>query len=107
MLMRIVRFWRSTKLVETCFSFTGVELLTLSACETALGDDTFAADGDEVAGVGASAQRKGAMAVIATLWPVADESTAVFMNTLYRAHQADHLDKAESWRQAQLALLHG
>jgi CHAT domain-containing protein len=28
------------------------------------------------------------------------------MNSLYKAHQVDHLDKAESLRQAQLALLH-
>jgi CHAT domain-containing protein len=97
----------SLKQIETKLNFTGVELLTLSACETAIGDDTLAADGDEVAGLGATAQRKGAMAVIATLWPVADESTATFMNALYRAHQVDHLDKAESLRQAQLALLRG
>jgi CHAT domain-containing protein/tetratricopeptide (TPR) repeat protein len=97
----------SLKQIETKLNFTGVELLTLSACETAVGDDTLAADGDEVAGLGATAQRKGAMAVIATLWPVADESTATFMNALYRAHQVDHLDKAESLRQAQLALLRG
>jgi CHAT domain-containing protein/tetratricopeptide (TPR) repeat protein len=97
----------SLKQIETKLNFTGVELLTLSACETAVGDETFTADGDEVAGLGATAQRKGAMAVIATLWPVADESTATFMNALYRAHQVDHLDKAEALRHAQLALLHG
>jgi CHAT domain-containing protein len=97
----------SLKQIETKLNFTGVELLTLSACETAVGDDTLTADGDEVAGLGATAQRKGAMAVIATLWPVADESTATLMNALYRAHQVDHLDKAEALRHAQLALLHG
>jgi CHAT domain-containing protein len=64
------------------------------------------ADGSEVEGLGSIAQEKGAMAVIATLWPVADESTALFMNTLYKAHQVGHQDKAESLRQAQLALLH-
>jgi CHAT domain-containing protein len=96
----------SLKQIETKLNFTGVELLTLSACETAVGDDTLASDGGEVEGLGAVAQRKGAMAVIATLWPVADESTATLMNTLYKGH-IDHLDKAESLRQAQLALLHG
>jgi CHAT domain-containing protein len=45
------------------------------------------------------------MAVIATLWPVADESTALFMKALYQAHQVDNLDKADSLRQAQLSLL--
>lgn len=97
----------SLKQIETKLNFTGVELLTLSACETAVGDDSLTADGDEVAGLGATAQRKGAMAVIATLWPVADESTASLMNVLYRAHKVDHLDKAESLREAQLSLLYG
>jgi len=87
-------------------NFTNVELLTLSACQTAVGDDKSGADGSEVEGLGKIAQEKGAMAVIATLWPVADESTALFMNALYKAHQVDHKDKAESLRQAQLTLLH-
>jgi len=87
-------------------NFTNVELLTLSACQTAVGDEKSGADGSEVEGLGKIAQEKGAMAVIATLWPVADESTALFMNALYKAHQVDHKDKAESLRQAQLTLLH-
>jgi CHAT domain-containing protein len=45
--------------------------------------------------------------VLATLWPVADASTAALMRTLYQAHKVDHLDKADALRQAQLALLHG
>jgi CHAT domain-containing protein len=87
-------------------NFTNVELLTLSACQTAVGDDKSGADGSEVEGLGKIAQEKGAMAVIATLWPVADESTAMFMNALYKAHQVDGKDKAEALRQAQLTLLH-
>jgi CHAT domain-containing protein len=57
--------------------------------------------------LGALAQEAGAKAVLATLWPVADESTSALMRDLYQAHKVDHLDKAESLRQAQLALLHG
>jgi len=94
------------KQIQLSLDFTGVELLTLSACETAVGDDKLGADGSEVEGLGNIAQQRGAMAVIATLWPVADESTAMFMNALYKAHQVDHLDKAESLQRAQLALLH-
>ena len=45
----------SLKQIETKLNFTGVELLTLSACETAVGDDTLAADGGEVEGLGAVA----------------------------------------------------
>ena len=74
-------------------------------CETAVGDDKAGADGSEVEGLGSIAQDEGAKAVIATLWPVADASTAAFMEALYKAHQAGN-DKAESLRQAQLTLLH-
>jgi CHAT domain-containing protein len=93
--------------IRTKLNFSSVELLTLSACETALGDDRVAHHGVEVEGLGALAQEAGAKAVLATLWPVADESTAELMRDLYLAHKVDHLDKAESLRQAQLALLHG
>jgi CHAT domain-containing protein len=93
--------------IRNKLNFSSVELLTLSACETALGDDSVAHHGVEVEGLGALAQQAGAKAVLATLWPVADESTAALMRALYQAHKVDHLDKAESLRQAQLALLHG
>ena len=88
-------------------TFSGVDLLTLSACETALGDDGPAHHGIEVEGLGAIAQQAGAGAVLATLWSVADTSTALLMRTLYQAHRDQHLTKAEALRAAQLALLHG
>src|SRR5439155_26960037 len=86
--------------------FAGVDLLTLSACETAMGNA--AADGKEVEGFGVLAQRQGAKAVIATLWPVADASTKALMQELYRRHKTQpRLPKIEALLQAQLALLHG
>ncbi|HEY2779281.1 MAG TPA: CHAT domain-containing protein [Steroidobacteraceae bacterium] len=93
--------------IKTKLDFNSVELLTLSACETAMGDDSTSNHGVEVEGLGAIAQQAGAKAVLATLWPVADASTAALMRTLYQAHKVDHLDKADALRQAQLALLHG
>jgi len=93
--------------IKTKLNFNSVELLTLSACETAVGDDSDAHNGVEVEGLGAIAQQAGAKAVLATLWPVADASTAALMQALYQAHKADHLDKADALRQAQLALLKG
>jgi CHAT domain-containing protein len=93
--------------IRNKLNFNSVELLTLSACETALGDDSVAHHGVEVEGLGALAQQAGAKAVLATLWPVADESTAALMRALYEAHKVDHLDKAEALRHAQLALLRG
>jgi CHAT domain-containing protein/Tfp pilus assembly protein PilF len=80
--------------------FAGVRLLTLSACNTGMGDGT------EVEGFGALAQRQGAQAVIASLWPVADSSTKVLMQKFYRIREASPgKTKLEALREAQLALL--
>jgi len=86
--------------------FGGVDLLTLSACNTATGGT--GADGQEVEGFGVLAQRQGAKAVLAALWPVEDASTKEVMQTFYglRVTQPG-LSKAEALRQAQLRLLAG
>jgi CHAT domain-containing protein len=60
-----------------------------------------------VEGLGAIAQQAGAHAVLASLWPVADQSTALLMRRLYEAHTREHLDKADSLKEAQLSLLRG
>jgi CHAT domain-containing protein len=57
-----------------------VELVTLSACETALG--RFDAD-DNLRGLAANLFLAGVHAVIGTLWPVEDHSAAWFFRTLY------------------------
>lgn len=77
------------------------------ACETAVGGGADA-NGREVEGFGALAQQRGARAVMATLWPVADISTGVIMQRFYRL-RADGagMSKAEALRQAQLGLLRG
>ncbi|MEP6546639.1 MAG: CHAT domain-containing protein [Gammaproteobacteria bacterium] len=93
--------------IKTRLNFNSVDLLTLSACETALGDDSVAHHGVEVEGLGAIAQQGGAKAVLATLWPVADSSTALLMRALYKAHKDDHLTKADALQKAQLTLLRG
>jgi CHAT domain-containing protein len=86
-------------------SFNDVELLTLSACNTALSTP---GDGREVDGLGILAQRKGAKAVMAMLWSVYDPSTSELMQNFYRNWTTGaHVSKAEALRRAQLALLHG
>lgn len=82
-----------------------VDLLTLSACNTATGGG-LRENGSEVEGLGLLAQDKGAAAVLASLWSVADSSTGLLMQQFYRAHRRG-LNKAEALRDAQLALLHG
>ncbi|MCA3218712.1 MAG: CHAT domain-containing protein, partial [Burkholderiales bacterium] len=86
--------------------FTGVELLALSACDTAVGGG-YNEDGIEVEGLGVLAQRQGAQAVLASLWPVADESTAVLMPSFYGLRTRNDITMAEALRQAQLRLLEG
>jgi len=76
-----------------------LELLVLSACETAKGDRR---SGLGLAGV---AIRAGARSTVASLWNVNDESTARFMTEFYRS-LSRHKTRAESLRDAQLALLH-
>lgn len=86
--------------------FTGVELLTLSACETAA--QWANADGREVDGFAELAQRLGAGAVLATLWNVRDDSSYWLMREFYQSKQgAGGETKAGALRQAQLALLSG
>jgi CHAT domain-containing protein len=86
--------------------FKNVDMLTLSACDTAVGST--ASDGREIDGCAIIAQRDGANTVVASLWPIADASTSQLMRLFYALHR-DHpeLSKSEALREAQLALLHG
>jgi len=87
--------------------FSGVDLLTLSACNTAVGAGS--GTGAEVDGFGEFAQRQGAKAVIATLWSVADASTGLLMQKFYQFRVRDSqpvTSKAAALQEAQLAFLH-
>lgn len=85
--------------------FQDVQLLTLSACDTAAQLPN--ADGKEVDGFAELAQRLGAGSVMASLWSVADISTTQLMKGFYRNRQLGKLNKAEALRKAQLDLLYG
>lgn len=87
---------RSTRALR----FQGVDLLTLSACQTARGGD-----GAEIDGFGATAQLNGAAAVMASLWPVSDAATPRLMRDFYAGMMGQGFDKAEALRQAQVAML--
>jgi CHAT domain-containing protein len=78
-----------------------VELLTLSACQTAAGDERAALG---LAGVAISA---GARSALATLWSVNDESTAALVTDFYWRLVETGSSKAEALRGAQIALLRG
>jgi CHAT domain-containing protein len=86
--------------------FKGVDLLTLSACETAASGT--APDGKEVESFGSVAQDRGARSVLASLWPVHDGSTSALMKSFYRVHETQAgVTKAEALRRAQIGLLTG
>lgn len=76
-----------------------IELLVLSACQTAAGDNR------ATLGLAGLAVRSGARSTLATLWSVSDNSTATFMAEFYRELFQTQVSKAEALRQAQLALL--
>lgn len=76
-----------------------VELLVLSACQTASGDKR------ATLGLAGIAVRAGARSTVATLWSIDDESTAELMSEFYLQLATTTLSKAEALRHAQLALL--
>jgi len=85
--------------------FDGVELLTLSACQTARdGQNGY---GQEIEGLAAFMQNQGARSVVSTLWSVNDTSTGKLMQQLYLALQLQGVSKAQALQRAQLALIRG
>jgi CHAT domain-containing protein len=84
--------------------FRDVDLITLSACETAVGGGKDN-NGREIESFGALAQRQGAKGVLATLWPVADQSTGQLMRNFYRVREQEKMTKADALQQVQLQFI--
>ncbi len=76
-----------------------IELLVLSACETAKGDNRAAL------GIAGVAVRAGARSTLATLWVVDDKVTAAFMGRFYQELANAKVTKAEALRRAQQFIL--
>jgi CHAT domain-containing protein len=77
-----------------------LELLVLSACTTAVGDNR------ATLGIAGTAVQSGARSTVATLWLVNDNSQALLMEAFYKALK-DGKSKADALRIAQLSLLRG
>jgi CHAT domain-containing protein len=77
------------------------DLVVLSACQTARGQ---VLGGDGVRGLAQAFLHAGARSVLASLWDVNDQRTALFMETFYR-HLADQKSKAEALRATKLELV--
>ncbi|NJO65214.1 MAG: CHAT domain-containing protein [Richelia sp. RM2_1_2] len=76
-----------------------IELLVLSACETAAGDRRAALG---IAGVALKAE---ARSTVASLWKVNDSSTAEFMKLFYKELSKPNMTKAEALRNVQIHFL--
>ncbi|MCK5522759.1 MAG: CHAT domain-containing protein [Thiomargarita sp.] len=76
-----------------------LDLLTLSACQTAVGDDQAAL------GLAGIALKAGAKSALASLWSVNDKATSLLMKKFYQEWQKNGLSKVKALQAAQQYLL--
>ncbi|MFZ6656679.1 CHAT domain-containing protein [Undibacterium sp. TJN19] len=76
-----------------------LELLTLSACETAEGDDR------APLGLSGAALNAHAKSALGSLWPVSDDAATMLMGQFYRNLAMPGVSKAQALQKAQLELL--
>lgn len=76
-----------------------LELLVLSACESAAGDQRAAL------GLAGVALKAGARSALATLWEISDSATVEIINTFYKQISIEGVSKAQALRTAQLRLI--
>ncbi|MGL5136026.1 MAG: CHAT domain-containing protein, partial [Planktothrix sp.] len=99
-----IQFWdqklRLNQLRNLKLNQPPVELLVLSACTTAVGDEK------AELGFAGLAIQAGVKSALASLWYVSDAGTLGLMNTFYQALSTSPI-KAEALRQAQLGMLQG
>ncbi len=76
-------------------------LVVLSACRTALGEEI---EGEGLVGLVRGFMYAGAPRLVATLWDVRDESTALLMKRFYRGILEEGLTASQALRNAQLHL---
>ncbi len=76
-----------------------LELLVLSACQTATGDNR------AILGLAGTSVKAGARSTLASLWNISDRGTAILMGEFYRELTQNKVTKAEALRRAQVTLL--
>jgi CHAT domain-containing protein len=86
-------------MASTTYREQPVELLTLSACQTAVGDDKAAL------GLGGVAVKAGARSALATLWYINDQSSSILVTDFYEDLKKPGVSKAKALQQAQIELL--
>ena len=78
------------------------ELVVLSACDTALGEEI---EGEGIIGIVRGFMYAGSKRVVASLWQVADAATAELMSRFYQEMLAKGLNPAAALRKAQLHVM--
>ncbi len=78
------------------------QMVVLSACDTALGQEV---RGEGLIGLARGFMFAGAQRVVASLWRVQDEATARLMARFYKGLLEEHRNPADALRRAQLAML--
>ncbi len=76
-----------------------LEMLVLSACQTATGDNR------ATLGLAGASVKAGARSTLASLWHISDKSTAILIGEFYRELVKTKVTKAEALRRAQVKLL--
>ncbi len=96
LLMGNGEFVSIAKLMQDDRTYAGVELLTLSACETALSQSNMAVTARSFDGLASLFARKGVSQVLAAMWKISDSSSAAFMKVFYIYRQAEGLTSSEA-----------
>ncbi|MBF0487896.1 MAG: CHAT domain-containing protein [Nitrospirae bacterium] len=88
-----------TQIKEGRYSAKPIEILALSACETAAGDEKAAL------GLAGLSVKMGVKSTIASLWSVNDEATSILLVDFYKELKTSGGFKAKALRRAQLNML--
>jgi len=86
-------------MASTTYRDQPVELLTLSACQTAVGDDRAAL------GLGGVAVKAGARSALATLWYINDQASSQLITEFYTNLKNSKISKAGALRESQLVMI--
>lgn len=96
----LVKFDQLDRIIKvTKYKDTPLELLTLSACKTASGDDR------AVLGLAGIAVKAGAKSTMAALWEIDDKATSELIVEFYRQLKTAGMTKSQALKNAQVNLM--